>query len=145
MNKFLLSAAAVQAALFVAAADRFGLRPFWTWLTMTALIGCTLSLAVATDVGGLPALPAIAIGFLLPNADLIWHALRRRGRAPVRIYGRTDASFYDLEADVIEPWDNYVPQEVIDDLIPSIREECTVDGKLYSWPFLLDVIGINPG
>ena len=33
-------------ALFVAAAARFGLRPFWTWLTMTALIGCTLILAV---------------------------------------------------------------------------------------------------
>jgi len=46
-----------------------------------------------------------------------------------------------IEADVIEPWDNYIPQEVIDDMIPSIREECTVDGKLYSWPFLLDVIG----
>jgi hypothetical protein len=89
-------------ALFLAAADRFGLRPFWTWLTMTALIGCTLTLAVATDVGGLPALPAIAFGFLLANADLIWHALRRRGHAPVRIYGRTDTSFYDLEADVIE-------------------------------------------
>jgi ABC-type glycerol-3-phosphate transport system substrate-binding protein len=25
-------------------------------------------------------------------------------------------------------------------MIPSIREECTVDGKLYSWPFLLDII-----
>jgi multiple sugar transport system substrate-binding protein len=46
-----------------------------------------------------------------------------------------------IEADVIEPWDGYIPQEVIDDMIPSIREECTVDGKLYSWPFLLDVIG----
>jgi multiple sugar transport system substrate-binding protein len=45
-----------------------------------------------------------------------------------------------IEADVIEPWDNYIPQEVIDDLLPSIREECTVDGHLYSWPFLLDVI-----
>lgn len=89
-------------ALFLAAAARFGLRVFWTWLTMTALIGCTLILAVTTDVGGLPALPAVAFGFLLANADLIWHALRRRGRAPVRIYGRTDTSFYDLEADVIE-------------------------------------------
>lgn len=89
-------------ALFVAAAARFGLRTFWTWLTMTALIGATLILAVTTDVGGLPALPAVAFGFLLANADLIWHALRRRGRAPVRIYGRTDASFYDLDADVIE-------------------------------------------
>ena len=48
-----------------------------------------------------------------------------------------------VEADVIEPWDNYIPAEVIDDLIPSIREECTIDGKLYSWPFLLDVIGMG--
>ncbi len=48
-----------------------------------------------------------------------------------------------IEADVIEPWDNYVPKEVIDDIIPSIRDECTVDGKLYSWPFLLDVIGMG--
>ncbi len=46
-----------------------------------------------------------------------------------------------IAADVIEPWDNYIPKEVIDDIIPSIREECTVDGKLYSWPFFLDVIG----
>ena len=45
-----------------------------------------------------------------------------------------------IEAGVIEPWDSYIPQEVLDDLSPSIREECTVDGKLYSWPFLLDVI-----
>jgi ABC-type glycerol-3-phosphate transport system substrate-binding protein len=45
-----------------------------------------------------------------------------------------------IKSGAIEPWDNYIPKEVIDDLIPSIREECTVDGKLYSWPFLLDVI-----
>src|SRR5262245_30567806 len=48
-----------------------------------------------------------------------------------------------IEADVIEPWDNYIPQDVIDDIIPSIREECTIDGKLYSWPFLLDIIGMG--
>ncbi|MBX6321192.1 MAG: extracellular solute-binding protein [Rhodospirillaceae bacterium] len=48
-----------------------------------------------------------------------------------------------IKADVIEPWDNYIPKEVIDDLIPSIREECTIDGKLYSWPFLLDVVGMG--
>ena len=89
-------------ALFLAAAARFGLRVFWTWLAMTALIGVTLILATTTDIGGLPALPAVAFGFLLANADLIWHALRRRGRAPVRIYGRTDTNFYDLDADVIE-------------------------------------------
>jgi multiple sugar transport system substrate-binding protein len=46
-----------------------------------------------------------------------------------------------IKADVIEPWDNYIPKEVVDDMIPSIREECTIDGKLYGWPFLLDVIG----
>jgi ABC-type glycerol-3-phosphate transport system substrate-binding protein len=45
-----------------------------------------------------------------------------------------------IKADVIEPWDNYIPKDVLDDIIPSIRAECTVDGKLYSWPFLLDVI-----
>jgi ABC-type glycerol-3-phosphate transport system substrate-binding protein len=45
-----------------------------------------------------------------------------------------------IKADVIEPWDKYIPKDVIDDMIPSIREECTVDGKLYSWPFLLDII-----
>jgi multiple sugar transport system substrate-binding protein len=45
-----------------------------------------------------------------------------------------------IKAGVIEPWDEYIPQDVLDDIIPSIREECTVDGKLYSWPFLLDVI-----
>jgi len=45
-----------------------------------------------------------------------------------------------IEADVIEPWDPYLPAGLLDDLIPSIREECTVNGKLYSWPFVLDVI-----
>jgi ABC-type glycerol-3-phosphate transport system substrate-binding protein len=46
-----------------------------------------------------------------------------------------------LEADVIEPWDPYIPQDVLDDIIPSIREENMIDGKMYGWPFLLDVIG----
>src|SRR5579863_1231638 len=46
-----------------------------------------------------------------------------------------------VKADVIEPWDNYIPKDVIDDIIPSIREENTINGKLYGWPFLLDVIG----
>src|SRR5215468_9916106 len=46
-----------------------------------------------------------------------------------------------IKGDVIEPWDNYIPKEVIDDIIPSIRDECTINGKLYGWPFLLDVIG----
>jgi ABC-type glycerol-3-phosphate transport system substrate-binding protein len=46
-----------------------------------------------------------------------------------------------IKAGVIEPWDPYIPKDVIDDILPSIREENTVDGKLYGWPFLLDVIG----
>ena len=66
---------------------------------MSGLIACTLILSVKID-RGLPALPAIAFGFLLANADLLWHALRRRGRAPVHIYSR--AGVYDLGADVIE-------------------------------------------
>lgn len=89
-------------ALFLAAARRFGLRIGWTWLGITGLVVGTLILTATTDVSGLPALPAVAFGFLLANADLIWTALRRKGRAPARIYGRTDESFYDLEADVIE-------------------------------------------
>ena len=48
-----------------------------------------------------------------------------------------------IEADVIEPWDNYIPAEVLDDIVPAIREECSIDGKLYSWPFLLDIIGMG--
>jgi len=89
-------------ALFLGAAARFGLRVAATWVSMTALLGVTLLLAATTDVAGLPALPAICIGFLAPNMDLIWRALRRRGLAPVRIYGRTDALMFDLDADVLE-------------------------------------------
>lgn len=89
-------------ALFLAAADRFALRVAWTWLAMTAFLGTTLIVTATTDVAGLPALPAICLGFLLPNADLLWTALRRRGRAPGRIYGRGSAERYDLDADVIE-------------------------------------------
>jgi multiple sugar transport system substrate-binding protein len=48
-----------------------------------------------------------------------------------------------IEAGVIEPWDDYIPQDVLDDMIPAIREENTIDGKLYGWPFLLDVIGMS--
>jgi hypothetical protein len=89
-------------SLFLAAADRFGLRVAATWVAMTTLLGVTLVLTATTDVAGLPALPAICIGFLLPNADLLWRQLRRRGRAPARVFGRTDEQLFDLEADVLE-------------------------------------------
>jgi hypothetical protein len=69
-------------ALFLATAARHGLRPAWTWLAMTVLVGVTLVLTVALDLNGLPALPAIALGFLLANADLLWRALR--GNEPKR-------------------------------------------------------------
>ena len=55
---FALPASAVQAA---AAAARHG---------------ATLTLTVAFEIGGLPALPLLALGFLMPNADLLWRRLR---------------------------------------------------------------------
>ena len=45
-----------------------------------------------------------------------------------------------IASGAIEPWDPYIPKEILDDMIPAIREECSIDGKLYNWPFLLDVI-----
>jgi hypothetical protein len=58
--------------LFLAAAHRFGLRVGWTWFGMVALLGVTVALSQWTELNGLPALPAISLGFLLPNADLVW-------------------------------------------------------------------------
>jgi hypothetical protein len=63
--------------LFLAAAARFRLRVGLTWLALTASIALTMTLAVWLDVGGLPALPLLSLGFLLPNADLLWRELRR--------------------------------------------------------------------
>jgi hypothetical protein len=65
-------------ALYLAAAVRFRLRPGWTWLAMVAALGATIAITVWADVAGLPALPALSFGFLIPNADLIWAQLRRR-------------------------------------------------------------------
>jgi hypothetical protein len=69
-------------ALFLAAAARFGLRVRATWICLVAALGATIALTVWLDLSGLPALPAIAVGFLLPNADLIWRRLRRRDLGP---------------------------------------------------------------
>ena len=63
-------------ALFLAAAQRFGLRIGWTWLAMTGLLGATLAAVVLGAVSGLPALPAVCFGFLLPNVDLLYRDLR---------------------------------------------------------------------
>lgn len=59
-------------ALFLATAQRFGLRIGWTWIATVGLLGVTLALTSVFDLGGLPALPAVSLGFLLPNADLLW-------------------------------------------------------------------------
>jgi hypothetical protein len=70
-------------ALFLAAASRFGLRVGWTWIAMTACLAATLVLVWAWDgVSGLPALPAVCLGFLVANADLLVRSVRdARARA----------------------------------------------------------------
>jgi hypothetical protein len=62
--------------LYLGASARFGLRTFWTWVGLTASLGGTMALATAFNVDGLPALPLLSLGFLVPNADLIWREVR---------------------------------------------------------------------
>jgi hypothetical protein len=63
-------------ALFLAAAQRFDLRITATWLAMTGCLTATLFLVWLLDSSGLPALPAVCVGFLAPNADLLWRNAR---------------------------------------------------------------------
>ena len=64
-------------ALFLATAARFQLRVVWTWLAMTGFLAMTLMLVwIWEDIAGLPALPAVCLGFVLPNADLLWRDIR---------------------------------------------------------------------
>lgn len=65
-------------ALFLAAADRFGLRVGLTWLACTLSFGLTLALNVAFDLKGLPALPLLSVAFVGVNADLLWRQIRRQ-------------------------------------------------------------------
>lgn len=72
-------------ALFLATAARFELRVGWTWIGMTVGLSSTLVATYAFDLAGLPALPGIAFGFVLPNVDLLWRAVSgrpARGGAP---------------------------------------------------------------
>lgn len=71
-------------ALFLAAAAGYGLRVAATWIGMTAALSATLVATYALDLNGLPALPAISLGFLVPNADLLWRSLRGEGRGEGR-------------------------------------------------------------
>jgi hypothetical protein len=66
-------------ALFLATAARFGLRVGATWCGMTAGLAATLVATYVLELNGLPGLPAIALGFLVPNADHLWRVLRGRG------------------------------------------------------------------
>ena len=77
-------------SLFLAASVRFALRPAWTWLALTASFGATIAVAVALELGGLPALPLLSLGFLAPNADLLWARLRQGQRS-----GRTLPTGHD--------------------------------------------------
>jgi hypothetical protein len=67
-------------ALFLASTARFGLRKGATWVGMTAALSATLVATYVFDLSGLPALPAISLGFIVPNCDLLWRALQARGR-----------------------------------------------------------------
>jgi len=63
-------------SLFLAAAARFGLRVYLTWILLVASFGATIAIAVAWNKPGLPALPLLSVGFVLANADLLWTRLR---------------------------------------------------------------------
>src|SRR5262249_11686734 len=63
-------------AVFLAAARHFRLRTGWTFTGMTGCLAVTLVLTSVFDLSGLPALPAISAGFLLPDVDLLWHRWR---------------------------------------------------------------------
>jgi hypothetical protein len=65
-------------SLFLAAAARFELRVYWTWVCLVAALGGTIALTVWLNLSGLPALPGIALGFLVPNLDLLWRQVRRK-------------------------------------------------------------------
>jgi hypothetical protein len=54
---------------------------------LVAGLGGTMVLATELDVGGLPALPLLSVGFLLANADVLWNRLRgsRRNVSKTRV------------------------------------------------------------
>ena len=71
-------------ALFLATAARFELRVAATWIGMTGGLALTLVATYAFELNGLPGLPAIALGFLVPNVDLLWRSFKARDAAPPR-------------------------------------------------------------
>ena len=77
-------------ALFLGATLRFALRPGLTWILMTLSFGATLALAVAFEIGGLPALPLLSAAFVLANGDRIWR----------RLHGARVAALYDVHGNL---------------------------------------------
>jgi len=69
-------------AFYYAAAERFGLRRKLTVVCMVASF--IITVIVSFWYSALPALPLLALGFVAPNADLLWRALSQALR-------RTDA------------------------------------------------------
>jgi hypothetical protein len=63
--------------VFLGASARFGLRPLATWIAMLVGLGITMTATTFWASGGLPALPAISVGFLVANGDLLWRRLAR--------------------------------------------------------------------
>jgi hypothetical protein len=69
-------------AVFLAGSWRFGLRPGWTWvgLVLGVMLSGVAGLFDPFGIGGVPALPFISFGFLVPNADLLWRSVREASR-----------------------------------------------------------------
>jgi hypothetical protein len=68
-------------ALFLGAADRFGLRRELTWAACTLSFTLTLVIGSGFAVEGVPGLPLLSAGFLAANGDLLWGRLRARRTA----------------------------------------------------------------
>ncbi len=44
-----------------------------------------------------------------------------------------------VETGTIEPWDQYLPEGLLDDFAPATRAEGTLNDQFYVWPLLLDI------
>jgi hypothetical protein len=69
-------------ALFLAAAARWRLRLFWTWLALTASFGVTLTLAVGFSVAGSSCRTSICCGRAFARASTRSNGVTRRSGVP---------------------------------------------------------------
>ena len=46
-------------------------------------------------------------------------------------------------AGALDPWDAYMPAHVKADMPKSVQDEGMIDGKMYDWPMLLDICGLQ--